>query len=206
MQQVSTGNTYLDRELNGGLPVGSITSLVSAPASQCNPMFYTLMGEGKWLYLTTYRSEKVVRRELEGLLLDDVRIEHVGTERPVRNAHSVLESIDEPRNVLVDTMNPLESTERERGYVHLLNALKEYLLDTDRVAVLHCTEHEATPAHRETTLTVADVVLELDIVVEETSVENHLLVSKYRGRKPVDEIIKLDLGQQLGVDTSRNIA
>lgn len=206
MQQVSTGNVYLDRELNGGLPAGAITALVSAPASQCNPMFYTLMGEGKWLYLSTYRSERVVRRELEGVLLGDVRIEHVGTERPVRNAHSVLESVDEPRNVLVDTMNPLESADRERGYVHLLNALKEYLLDTDAIAVLHCTEHGSTPPHRETTLTVADVVLELEIVVDETVVENHLLVSKYRGRETVDEIIKLDLGQQLGVDTSRNIA
>ena len=206
MQQVSTGNLYLDRELNGGLPVGAVTTLVSAPASQCNPMFYTLMGEGRWLYLSTYRSERVVRRELEGVHVDDVRVEHVGTARPVRNSHAVLEAVDEPRNVLVDTMNPLESTERERTYVQLLNALKEYLLDTDSVALLHLTEHESTPPHRETTLTVADVVLELEIVVEESVVENHLLVSKFRGRETVDEIIKLDLGRQLGVDTSRNIA
>lgn len=206
MQQVSTGNVYLDREINGGLPVGAVTTLVSAPASQSNPLLHTLIGEGKWLYLSTYRSERAVRRELEDVSVGNVRVEHVGTERPVRNTHAVLESIDEPRNVLVDTMNPLESTERERTYVNLLNALKEYLLDTDSVALLHCTEHESTPRHRETTLTVADVVLELEIVVDESMVENHLLVSKYRGRETVDEIIKLNLGQQLGVDTSRNIA
>lgn len=206
MEHVSTGNVYLDRELSGGLPVGTVTALVSSPACQCSPLFYELMGEGKWLYVSTYRSEEVVRRELENILMGDVRIEHVGTDRPVRKTHSVLEDIEESRNVLIDTLNPLESTDRERRYVRLINALKEYLLDSESVAVMHTTTHGDTPTQREVTLTVADVVLELDIVVEESTVENHLLVSKFRGKDPLDEIIKLDLGQQLGVDTSRNIA
>ncbi len=206
MEHVSTGNMYLDRELGGGLPVGTVTALVSSPACQCNPLFYELMGEGKWLYVSTYRSEKVIRRELEGVLMADVRIEHVGTDRPVRNTHTVLEDIDESRNVLIDTLNPLETVDRERRYVRLLNALKEYLYDSGSVALVHTTTHGDSPPQREVTLTVADVVLELDTVVDESSVENHLLVSKFRGKDPVDEIIKLDLGQQLGVDTSRNIA
>jgi hypothetical protein len=87
----------------------------------------------------------------------------------------------------------------------LLNGLKDYLLDNDRIALLHCTKHGDAPTRRETTLTMADVVWELTCKVNDRRVENHLTVPKYRSRKAVDEVIKLDLGQRAVVDASKNI-
>lgn len=206
MNRITTGITYLDRQLNGGLPEGTITSIVSRPASQVNPLLYTFMKDRSWLYVTTYRSKNAVENELDDLLWGDVRVEHVGVDRPVRNCHKILQKVDEPRHVIVDTMNPLEETDREAQYVGLLNGLKEYLLDTGTIALLHCTEHDKPPSARGVTLTMADVVWELELVVEGNTVENRLTVPKYRCRKVVDEVIKLDLGQEVDVDTSKNIA
>jgi hypothetical protein len=205
MERFSTGNQYLDRRLNGGLPSGAITVLSSSPASQADPLFYSLMGQDEWLYLSTYRSRRAVEDELDGTVAGDVRVERVGTDDPVEGAREVLEELDRPRHVLVEPANPLEADEGD-GYVELLNDMKEYLLETGRVGVLHCTEHGTDPPQRETTLTMADVVWDLSMRVNEMTVTARLFVPKYRSAGLVDEVINLDLGRTVGVDTSRNIS
>lgn len=206
MDYVSTNVRLLDRQLGGGIPAGSITALVSPPASQVNPLFYALMGDRSWLYVSTYRSERAVRAELEDLLEGDVRIEHVGVERPARRMHEALERAEGTRNVIIDTANPLEKLHYENRYVDLLNGLKDHLLDHDRVAVCHCTRHGDPPPLRECTLTFADMVWKLDTVVEKQGIENTLVVPKHRSREAIDDVIKLDLGQEAAVDASRNVA
>jgi KaiC/GvpD/RAD55 family RecA-like ATPase len=206
MERISTNIRMLDYHLDGGVPVGSITALVSPPASQVNPLFYALMDERSWLYISTYRSERAVSDELDDLLWGEVEIEHVGVERPARRMHDALERTDQDRHVIVDTMNPLEKLARESRYVDLLNGLKEYLLDRDRVAVCHCTRHGDPPPLREATLTVADMVWKLDTTVEKQGIENTLVVPKHRTRKAIDDVIKLDLGEEAAVDASRNVA
>ncbi|MFC6941544.1 RAD55 family ATPase [Salinirubellus sp. GCM10025818] len=206
MERISTNIRMLDHHLGGGIPVGSITALVSPPASQVNPLFYALMGERSWLYLSTYRSERAVSDELDELLWGDVDIEFVGVERPARRTHEALQRTDEDRHVIVDTMNPLEKIAHESRYVDLLNGLKEYLLDHDRVAVCHCTRLCDPPPLRESTLTVADMVWKLDTTVEKQGIENTLIVPKHRSRETVEDVIKLDLGEEAAVDASRNVA
>jgi KaiC/GvpD/RAD55 family RecA-like ATPase len=206
MERISTNIRMLDRQLGGGIPEGSITALVSPPASQVNPLFYALMGERSWLYLSTYRSERAVEDELEELLWGDVEIEFLGVERPARRMHKALQDAEQDRHVIVDTMNPMEKVDHESRYVDLLNGLKDYLLDRERVAVCHCTRHGDPPRLREATLTVADMVWKLDTTVEKQGIENTLVVPKHRSREAIDDVIKLDLGQEAAVDASRNVA
>lgn len=206
MERISTGNEYLDKKLNGGLPRGTISCLVSSPASQCNPLFYSLISDHSWLYVTTYRSEAAVQDELDRTLAGDVRVEHVGVDRPMKNLNRVLGRLDTDRHVVVDTMNPFETKGQNSKYVSLLNGIKDYLLDTHSIALFHCTTDGRPPELRQVTLTMADVVLELEFVVDDVTTENLLTVPKYRSKETVDEVIKLDLGQDVNVDTSRNIA
>lgn len=207
MNRVSTRCELLDRRLNGGLPEGAIASLVSSPSSQCSPLFYGFLRTGSWLYVTTHRSEVAVSEELDELLWGDVRIERVGVDRPVENLRSMLREIDAGRNVLVDTMNPLEATDENVPYTDALNELKRYLLETDAIALFHCTEYaQGPPLQRETTLSISDVVLELETFEEGTEIKTRLKVPKCRGMQLSDEIIKLDLDQGISVDTSKNIA
>jgi len=206
MDRVSTNIRTLDHHLGGGIPAGSITALVSPPASQVNPLFYAMMDDRSWLYLSTYRSERGVSDELDELLQGDLDIEHLGVERPARRMHEAIEGTEEDRHVIVDTMNPMEKIGRESRYVDLLNGLKDYLLDHDRVAVCHCTRHGDPPLLRESTLTVADMVWKLDTTVEKQGIENTLVVPKHRSREGIDDVIKLDLGEEAAVDASRNVA
>lgn len=128
----------------------------------------------------------------------------MGVERPVKKMHRVLQRTETPRHVIVDTMNPLEETDQKTQYVHLLNGLNDYLRDTNCIALFHRTERESAPPLRETTLTMADVVWEL--VADESTVENRLPVPKYRCTEAISEVLSLDLGQQVGIDISRNIS
>lgn len=206
MERVSTGIRLLDRHLDGGLRPGSLVSLVASPASQVNPLFYEFMEDRSWLYLSTYRSARAVEEELDELLWGDVEVAHVGVDRPARRIHDALGETAEDRHVIVDPVTAVEAVTDTRQYVDLLNGLKDYLLDTGCVALLHCTDLGDAPERRETTLTMSDVVWELELSVESKGIETRLTVPKYRSRRAVDEVIKLDLGQEAVVDASKNIA
>jgi len=120
--------------------------------------------------------------------------------------HEALQGTDEDRHVIVDTMSPLETIDHESRYADLLNGLKDYLLDTDRVAVCHRTRHGDPPPLREATLTVADMVWKLNTTVEKQGIENALVVPKHRSRGAIDDVIELDLGEEAAVDASRTVA
>lgn len=207
MDRISTRCDQLDIHLNGGIPEGAIATLVASPASQCSPLFYGFLEGRSWLYITTYRSEEAVKRELDELLWGSVEVVHAGVERPIKNAHRALTEADGERNVIVDTTNPLEATEDTTQYTRLLNGLKEYLLDTGCIALLYATEYDQQiPTLRETTLTVSDIVMELETVKDGRELNNFLQVPKCRRMETIDEVIKLDLGEGVTVDTSRSIA
>lgn len=179
------------------------TCLASPPASQCNPLFYSFLKDRAWLYLSIYRSEAAVERELEHTSAGDVRAKHIGVDQPVKNMYHILEQIETDRHVIVDTINPLEAKGYSE-YADLVNGLKDYLIDTDRIALSHCTTG-TPPALREVTLTMADIVFKLEFT-DDVSTENRVTVPKYRCKEAVDEVIKLGLGQDVSVDTTRNIA
>lgn len=204
--RLSTGIDTLDRRLDGGPRPGSLIALTAPPASQSGPLFHSLMRERPTLYTTTYRTEAAVRDEFGAHrgVNGDVMVEHVGIQKPIKGVHEALERVEDRRNVIVDTVNPLENERREQ-YVDFLNGLKDYLIDSRGLALLHCTESDPAPALRDVTLTVADVVWQLDVVVQNHSVENQLTVPKFRTREVVDDVIKLDLGQNATVDTSRGL-
>lgn len=210
--RLSTGIDALDDHLNGGPRSGTLISLTAPPASQAESLLYTFMRERPTLYVTTVRREDAVRDELEFVLGSDAEFTIVaaGTQHPIRNVNHAIEQADTgpeatQRNVIVDTMNALERTDKYNRYVALLNAIKSYMLRTDGLALFHCTKREEGLPLRELTLTVSDLVMDLDVVVEKNAVENRLTVPKFRSREVVEEVIKLKLGREALVDTSRNL-
>lgn len=210
-ERLSTGIDALDEQLRGGPRPGTVLALTSPPASQTGPLFYALMAERPTTYITTIRGETAVRDEFDHALGDgvEVTIEDAGTKNPITSVNRAITRADErysgERNIIVDSMNALERTNKYHRYVDLLNAVKDYLVRTGGLAVFHCTTQSSTLPLRELTLTVSDLVMDLDVVVDSKGVENHLTVPKFRGERVVDDIIKLKLGQEAHVDTSRNL-
>lgn len=188
-------------------------SLKAPPDSQAGALLYALMRQRPTLYLSTLRREDAVRDELEDVLgkQAEYTVKSVGTKNPIRNVNAAIEEADSNGragadwNIIIDTMNPLERRDKYDRYVDLLNAIKSYLLNAGGLALFYCTEFEEQPKLREVTLTISDLVLNLHISQEKRSVENHLTVPKFRSQEAVEEVIKLKLGQEALVDTSRNL-
>ena len=62
------------------------------------------------------------------------------------------------------------------------------------------------PSLRDTTEQFADVVFHLETDLSNDEVENRLSVPKFRGGRAPLESIKLDLVEEVTVDTTRDIA
>lgn len=205
-----TGVAELDARLGGGPRPGTLAALQAPPESQKGPLLYSLMYQRPTTYVTTVRSEDDVRDELDHVLGDcEYSVREAGTRHPIRGVKRAIEADagagDQYRNIIVDSVNALERTGHYDRYVDLLRAIKSHLLETGGLAVLHCTDQEPVPELRTETLGSSGLVLDLNIVVEKNTLENHLTVPKARGQSSIDEVIKLKLGQEIQVDTSRNL-
>ena len=53
---------------------------------------------------------------------------------------------------------------------------------------------------------MADVVFQLETTVEGDRIENRLAVPKFRGGRAMSDVIKLELSDEVDIDTSRDIA
>ncbi|GAB6878012.1 RAD55 family ATPase [Halorubrum gandharaense] len=226
-ERLSTGLDPLDRRIGGGLRRGSLVVVEAPPEAQSEPLVRS-MGRGRpTMYATTTRSKEVVEASLahaeptaaddgeeggeeddsdEFTPDDDWQVVHVGVDEPLPRLAEALEIPTERSAVIVDTVDAVERTADPTAYATFLNDLKESLLETDSIAVLHAVAGESPPALRSRTLEAADVVLQLSVETDGIQVENHLAVPKLRGEEPPEERLKLELGRDVSIDTSRDIA
>jgi KaiC/GvpD/RAD55 family RecA-like ATPase len=145
--RVSTGIEKIDRELSGGIEVGSLFAISAGPAMQGEALLQRMMQRQPTYYLTTLRDPEAVRESL-GALDQELAVEDLRNRReidndflkqitgsrtrtftptdgdePLENAYEAVEGIDRPANV-VDPVNPLEQTENRALYREVLNELK----------------------------------------------------------------------------------
>jgi KaiC/GvpD/RAD55 family RecA-like ATPase len=228
-ERVSTGIATLDRHLDGGLRPGTMLAIVAEPSTQSETLMHSIMRKRPTLYISTVRRQAAVEDALDRSGTDrDVTVEYAGTEVPLQNeflveltgdrsasmefttetagiddAYEAITAFDEPGTVVVDSTNPLERTDKAPAYRALLNTLKTQVTETGGVGVLHCISHEGNPGFRETTLTLADMVWELDLVSVPSGNEYRLRIPKNRGGKVINDDISLMLGRDVTVDNTQ---
>lgn len=206
-ERLTTGIEQLDRALGGGVAPGSIVAVTAPPDAQSEPLLRAAMSARPALYVSTIRAAAAVRETLDRTGgHDDVDVEYIGIESPLEEIRDALDSIRPGSTVVVDAVNPLESRVSEADYLRFLNALDRGLSRTDSVGLLHCLESEPPTDHRELTLAVADVVLDVDVNTNASNLEFSLEIPRARGTTPRDRVLKLELGADIGVDTSRDIS
>lgn len=205
MTRLPTGIDVLDQMLLGGIPTGSVVALVGAPASQSELFLYELAGRRPTRYLTTERSRDAVEAVLDARRTSDTVSVMAVDATDVSGVESYLETIPNETTLIVDPMDALERLDHW-SYVELLQRLKSRMVETDGVALLHCLDGLTPPDERDTTLYHADVVFALSTRIDDDEVENRLAVPKFRGNRALSETIRLDLGDRVVVDTSRNIS
>ncbi|ADD07014.1 uncharacterized protein Nmag_3464 [Natrialba magadii ATCC 43099] len=206
VERLETGIDVLDRKLDGGLPPGCLVAYTAAPASQSELLLYELTAARGTLYLSTERSTDAVRHAVENSPSDvgNPTIRHVGSDAPITETRKLINALPDGANLIIDTMDVLEHTDREE-FISFLNDLKTQMLEKNGIAVLHCLKGDE-PTNRSRTFHAADAVFDLQTAISGAELENHLTVPKFRGGSQPTEAIKLELTEEVAIDTSRDIA
>ncbi|MFW6017928.1 MAG: DUF7125 family protein [Halapricum sp.] len=178
--RMATGTEPLDRRLDGGLPPGSIAAVVGEPDSHAESLLHRLTTTRGTLYLSTDRPARLVRAALaaDGGPTGSPAVRTVGAD-PLEDAIELLSDLPSGANLVVDPADVLETLDRDT-YSQFLWTLKERMLETDGVAVLHCIEDGHQPANRQVTERVADAVIEMCGVRDGAVLEGHATVRKFR--------------------------
>jgi len=205
--RLPTGISVLDRELEGGIPAGSIVLLKADPASQSELFLYELTAARPTLYLTTVRSDQAVEDAITAAKTrtGSPTVRDVGGDAPLDRANRLIGTLPEESTLIVDVADTLERYDRSR-YRRFLNELQTTMTNTGSIAILHAMKGDNPPENRDVTAHVADVVFDLHTKVTNAEVENRLIVPKFRGGKALSEPIKLQLAEEVRIDTSRDIA
>lgn len=204
--RLPTGIRTLDRKLGDGVPAGNLVTLSASPASQSEQFLRDITAARQTLFLTTRRPREAVKRSIYRTTSrpENVTVREVSGDDPLREAYSLLEMLSGEANVVVDPLDPLETAPTSR-YVDFLNAVRERARDSGSLVFLHCLDGHAVPDNRDVTEYIADVVFELTTTVRGDTIENRLIVPKFREGEPFKEPLKLELANEISIDTSRDI-
>lgn len=207
VERLPTGISVLDRQLEGGIPAGSIVVLTADPVSQSELFLYELSAARRTLYLTTVRSEQAVRDAIDrtNTRVGDPTVRDIGGDAALDKANRLMGQLPEAANLIVDIADPLERTDPTR-YREFLNQLQTHMINTGSVAVLHALDGRAIPDNRDMSEHMADLIFELETTVTSSDIENRLAIPKFRGGRALEEPIKLLLSDSVTIDTSRDIA
>ncbi|MUV86006.1 transcriptional regulator [Natronomonas sp. CBA1123] len=206
-ERLRTGINVLDRKLNGGIPAGSIVALTAQPASQAELFLYELTATRGTLYLSLDRTGDSVSNSIDNsnTMTGDPTVRDVTGDAPLDNATKLVSALPESSNLIIDPADVLERQEPTR-YRNFMNELQNHIYNTGGLAVLHCLDGRNVPDLRDTTEHMADLVFQLDTSVKGDRIENRLAVPKFRGGQALSDVIKLELSDEVDIDTSRDIA
>lgn len=230
---LSTGIRGVDAKLDGGFEPGSLVALVTSPNTPSYALLHELIQRHPTLYISTLRPASVVANELPDevdrqvdFTLEEVgkaaaenRMLHELTGSDIRAAktsepdrlfdeiYDIVKRIGERHTVIIDPMNPLERNARRANYQKFLSQVASHIHDTDSIAVFHCTSLGDPSTFRETTLTVADVVWELNTVSDKNDdLKVQMQMPKNRGGNALLERMDLIVsGSSVTTDRSRTI-
>jgi len=207
-KRLRTGIDVLDRKLDGGLPAGSMVTLAADPASQAELLLYELTSTRGTLWLSLDRTAEAVSDSIQSTPAEtgDPTIRHISGEAPLDNAGKLVSALPETSNLIVDPLDVLESQEPPSRFRSFMNDLQNHIINTNSLAILHCLNGRSVPPLRDTTEHFADVVFELDTGISGDELENRLSIPKFRGGRAPTDVIKLDLVEEVSIDTSRDIA
>lgn len=206
-ERLRTGISVLDRKLDGGIPAGSMVALTAQPASQAELFLYELTATRGTLYLSMDRNGDAVANSIDTAPTQtgDPTVRDVTGEAPLDNATKLVSALPDSSNLIIDPANVLEEQEVGR-YRNFLNEMQNHIFNTGSIAVLHCLNGYSEPDNRQTTEHMADIIFQLETTMKGDRIENRLAVPKFRGGQALSDVIKLELAEQVDIDTSRDIA
>jgi hypothetical protein len=207
VDRLPTGVEVLDRKLDGGIPAGSTVALCAQPASQGELFIHELSATRGTLYISLGRTEEAVSESLRRspTRVGEPTVRHITGDAPIDNAAKLVGALPESSNLIVEPIDVLEREGLDR-YRNFLNQVQNHMANTRGLALFYCLAGENVPEGRDVTRHMSDVVFDLRTEVRGDDIENRLAVPKFRGGRAPAEVIKLELQENVTIDTSRDIA
>lgn len=226
--KLRTGIGNLDRSLEGGLPYGSISTIVT-PANSQGELFFDKFSDNRpTLYISTKQSEIVINRRLSQLDTEQTleQQDHI----QVADLSNILDPDDLMRelddaitqfktqlekndvgeyNIIIDTINRIEEMGDNR-IVELFDILQSHIYDDGEdtvepcIVYLHALANNSSPI-RQSTLNLSDVAMRLYRTRDDIEMRYFLFVLKNRFGEAIQEGLKVKIHDTVKVDTSRNI-
>jgi len=182
--RVSTGIEVLDRQLDGGIPPGTIVLLTAPPASQSELLLCEFTTPRETLYLTTTRTRQAVldgfkRVKSHNTPVNDPVVRDLGVKAPIDTANKAIQTVQHESTIIIDSVNELERQGRSR-YINLLNNIQRQIQNTQSVAVLHALKKDSQAVSRVLSEQMADIVFDLQTTVKGSEFITTLTVPKFR--------------------------
>jgi archaellum biogenesis ATPase FlaH len=228
--RLPTGIDILDRNINGGLPAGSLVYFSADPKSMPEVFLYELSAPRKTYYIITHTSPVYVKRNMDELDLRYDSIEfidlheeyynrilpatsdrHVAAKKLVSYLGVLLNELKKKgdRNFtiifdsfsfLVDLGIDVDMLKRLLDEIHAIISEKDGICYLMMVKGMH---HESVENRIQYW---CDVIFDIDIERKGDKIVNKLALPKIRGMTPVTDYIKFKVTDRITIDTSKDIA
>lgn len=214
MPKYPTGISGLDKKLGGGIKPGTLVAIETDAASQGDSLLRHLAAQQPTLYISLTRTEENVECWLQDYtLLTDltpIQIEYIEGDDKWVAIDNYLTHLSSPVNVIIDPVNRFESKNIEE-YIQALHNLKSHLQRTRRIGYLHahdCPDCTADNSCRNCSATYrsADMVWKITSGVAEKEINTLLAITKRRAGSTPEKPLKLRMGEDITIDTTRNIS
>ena len=228
--RIPTGIDILDRNLEGGLPSGSLVYFSAYPRSTPEVFLFELTVPRKTFYVTTHKNPRFLMRNMTELDFDISRIEFINiheeyygkllpslSDRRIAGKQliqyingwldSLVESGENNFTIIFDSFSfLLELGIKLDTLKCLLDRIYDIITDTNSVCYLMIVKgmhHESVDNHIQYW---CDVIFDIDIERKGDKIVNKLTLPKIRGTPPLTDYIKFRVTDRISIDTSRDIA
>lgn len=225
--KIDTGLDALDTELDGGLSQGTVATIITQSDSQGEVMFDKFTNLYPTLYITLEQSPVVLNRRISqrsSTTLDEqdhINVSDLSTikyeksiidevDKTISNFKEVIESSDVDMYTII--IDPVDKIERmgDEHIEKLFDVLHRHIygenMDTVNPCViyLHALDNNDSST-RDVTQHLSDTTMRLFRQRNGVKMEYFLFVLKNRFGKSLDSGLKVNVGNSINVDTSRNI-
>jgi archaellum biogenesis ATPase FlaH len=217
-----TGLHLLDKNLDGGFPRGSFVCIYADPAASPEAFLYQFSTERKTYYINTSRPISAIRKDFSMLSLEDTLVSFIDVytfyfkelskaDVNKRTMNFILKEIqllkDREMNVVIDNLTFFLNLRVENSLKEIfLNTLYKIPKECDGLLFAYVIKDSLDSKLLKRIFDLSDVIMEIFIETTGSRYVKRFGIPKIRGRTPLNDLFKFDIGEGVHLDTSKDIA